>query len=393
MQQGGLPVWQLIVSLILTAFSSLACGVITEESTQKEISDSGVGVSLRSVASSLVSALPMAWSLVCAYEFARALGTVCAPSLSAALQTALTVVFLLIFALAGATVFVYLPRSLGRARSEQYAKTYSPLISFMSLFVPFARLVTSIARRLLRVSGAGDEIGAVSEEDVLDDVEDLDEIDDTQKEMIGNIFELDDVTAEDVMTHRTEIGALPLDATLADVTDIAMRYGYSRLPVFDGSLDNIVGVVYAKDLLSYVGKPSEDFSLRKRMRSTLYVPESCHASDLLLLFKKNKVQFAVVVDEYGGTAGIVTMEDILESIVGDIEDEFDALGLDDVPDTIENDTIGGLLIEQLGRIPDDGEQPTVNAGPLVLTALRTEERRIKTVAVRLADASDVQKDE
>ncbi|MEG1269428.1 MAG: hemolysin family protein, partial [Oscillospiraceae bacterium] len=238
----------------------------------------------------------------------------------------------------------------------------------------------------------------------------LDRIDDSQKEMIGNIFELDNVKAADIMTHRTEIEAVPITASIDDITAIAIEYGYSRIPVYDGTLDHIIGVAYVKDLLPYVGKSSLGTDLSKLLRKTLFVPESCRARDLLIDFKQSKMQLAVVVDEYGGTAGIVSMEDILESIVGDIEDEYDedeklivkssdgslicdgyadiddvydALGIEDIPDEIESDTIGGLLTDLLMRIPKSGEHPSAVYDGIELVALDADERRITGVSARL----------
>ncbi|MEG2939232.1 MAG: CBS domain-containing protein, partial [Oscillospiraceae bacterium] len=175
-----------------------------------------------------------------------------------------------------------------------------PVMLFVGLFSPLARLVTMPARRILKSRGISEEFGSVTEEDVLDTVEELDRIDDSQKEMIGNIFELDNVKAADIMTHRTEIEAVPITASIDDITAIAIEYGYSRIPVYDGTLDHIIGVAYVKDLLPYVGKSSLGTDLSKLLRKTLFVPESCRARDLLIDFKQSKMQLAVVVDEYGG---------------------------------------------------------------------------------------------
>ncbi|MEG1060934.1 MAG: hemolysin family protein [Oscillospiraceae bacterium] len=412
------PIIQLLFSLALSALFFLASGVNLEESTQKEISDSGIGVSLKCVASFIVCVPPLLWAASCVSRISNMLGVLVVSTLSnteSAHQPiwALTLcffVFYIIIALAVAVVCVFLPLSWGRAHSEQYLSKLKPVMLFVGLFSPLARLVTMPARRILKSRGISEEFGSVTEEDVLDTVEELDRIDDSQKEMIGNIFELDNVKAADIMTHRTEIEAVPITASIDDITAIAIEYGYSRIPVYDGTLDHIIGVAYVKDLLPYVGKSSLGTDLSKLLRKTLFVPESCRARDLLIDFKQSKMQLAVVVDEYGGTAGIVSMEDILESIVGDIEDEYDedeklivkssdgslicdgyadiddvydALGIEDIPDEIESDTIGGLLTDLLMRIPKSGEHPSAVYDGIELVALDADERRITGVSARL----------
>ena len=146
-------------------------------------------------------------------------------------------------------------------------------------------------------------------------------IEDSQKEMIDNIFEFDDLDAGDIMTHRTDMTAIEVSRSLEEVAELAIENGYSRIPVYEDDPDSIVGVLYAKDLLKYVGHNiPADLTISKVMRKALYVPETQSCGDLFKAMNDSHTQFAVVVDEYGGTAGIVTLEDVLESIVGNIQD-------------------------------------------------------------------------
>ncbi len=410
------PILPLLISLALSALFFLVSGVLLEQSSAKETAGSGVGVSLKSAAALLLCVPCLLWAAFSADRICRSLGVLAAAAAAGLLGEVpvwLAVLlrwlcFLLLSALCG-MFFVFLPLAWGRAHSERYLRSLRLPLRFVSIFTPLARFLTFPARSLLKARGVSEDLGNLTEEDVLDTVDELDEIDENQKEMIGNIFELDDVRAADIMTHRTEIEAVPTTATVEDITSIAIEYGFSRIPVYEGTLDHIVGVAFVKDLLRYVGKSSEGVDLSRLWRKPLFVPESCRARDLMIDFKQNKMQLAVVVDEYGGTAGIVSMEDILESIVGDIEDEYDeeeayiiknsdgsltcdgfaevedvydALGLEDMPDDIESDTIGGLLTALLKRIPRRGEHPSAVYDGIELVALKADERRITSVSAR-----------
>ncbi len=228
--------------------------------------------------------------------------------------------------------------------------------------------------------------------------------------MIYNVFEFDDRTAEDVMTHRTEIEAVPVEEDIDEALKIAIEEGFSRIPVYEDTLDNVVGVLYAKDLLMLIGKGSgAPRTIRALMRPALYVPESTRCRDLFRQFQQKKVQIAIVVDEYGGTSGMVTMEDLLESIVGEIQDEYDeeeetitqvsdsvyhidgSAALEDVqrllplevPPDADYDTLSGLLTDALGRIPAPGEHPELTLSGIRFTVLEMDERRIGRVKAQL----------
>lgn len=419
----GWPILQMLISLLAISVCMMYTGALVETSSQKEISESGVGLSHKTIAALLLCLPFAAWGFISSADIVHRLGMLTqavdqAYSAPNGLYYIVAVAGFIIAAVASAMLFVLLPFSWGRAHSELYLKRMRFMKPLCTLFIPLSRFITLPARRLLAARGVASEIGSVTEEDVfelMDTAEENEFIDENQKEMIGNIFELDEVAAADIMTHRTEVEAVPLTATVDDIINKAVELGYSRIPVYDGSLDNIVGIACVKDFLPYVGKGTRGVDLAKLMRPTLYVPESCRARELLLDFKQKKIQLAVVVDEYGGTAGIVTMEDILESIVGDIEDEYDEdenlisenpdgsvtcdgyadiedvfemLGFDEVPQDIESETIGGLVTDLLARIPKKGEQPKVRYNNIDLTVLGADERRITRVHVEIISSEE-----
>lgn len=233
-------------------------------------------------------------------------------------------------------------------------------------------------------------------------------IEESQKEMINNIFEFDDTAVGDVMTHRTEIVAVEKGAKISDVVYLATSEGFSRLPVYEGGLDNILGFIHVKDLLCLVGmNPSDNLRLDDFIRPVIYVPERAKCRSVFAEFKKTKSAMAVVVDDYGGTEGILTMEDILEAIVGDIEDEYDEAektvqqldpdtfvieGTVELEDLIEllhipfdedddYDTLGGFMTHMLGRIPREDETPSIKYEGYEFTVMLVEDRRVAKVKI------------
>lgn len=234
--------------------------------------------------------------------------------------------------------------------------------------------------------------------------------------MIENIFEFDDLNAGELMTHRTDIKAIEDTDPLCEAVDVFIETGYSRIPVFHEDIDNIVGLLYAKDLLGYVGgEIPADFKITDIARDAFYVPKSKNCSELFTEMTASKVQLAVVVDEYGGTEGLVTMEDLIESIVGNIQDEYDneeeemrrlsdniytvdgAADIDDVSELIgvklpddDCDTIAGLMLETLGEVPAAGDRPTVEIGGVKFTAVDIEERRITRVLIEKPEQKGAQ---
>lgn len=251
---------------------------------------------------------------------------------------------------------------------------------------------------------------SLTEDEIMDILngEDADDIDDSQKEMISNIFEFDDIEVKDVMTHRTEISAVDIRSDLKDAVSLIIEKGFSRIPVFEDTIDNICGVIYAKDLLALIfDKNPDEHTLSEFVREIKYIPETNNCFELFDSFTSQKIQIAVAVDEYGGTAGLVTMEDLLEAIVGNIQDEYDneaeeiqkvspnvfeVLGTADTEDIAEElgielpedndcDTIGGFVINLIGHIPDENEKPVVEFSGVRFTVISVDDKRIKKLRV------------
>lgn len=292
------------------------------------------------------------------------------------------------------------------------------LLFFSKIFSPLVKVLAVSTNGVVRVLGfnphADEE--TVTEEEIrmmVDVGGEKGVIEDVQKEMINNIFEFDDLDAGDIMTHRTDMVAVEVNDPLNEVVEKAIEDGYSRIPVFEEDQDNIIGLIYVKDLLEYVGKALPEKTLRDIMREPMYVPESKICGDLFKEMTASHTQMAVVVDEYGGTAGIVTLEDIVEAIVGNIQDEYDdeeeeiskinetTFTIDGITNTEEvneltgvelpegsYDTLAGFIIKELGFLPKAGETYEVEYKNLKLTVIEVEDRRIEKVKVEILPVPD-----
>ncbi len=301
-------------------------------------------------------------------------------------------------------------------------KVVGILLGFAKITKPFVRFLSFSTNGIVRLFGFdpnADEENVTEEEIrmMVDAGEEKGVIEDTQAEMIDNIFEFDDLDAGDIMTHRTEMTAIEVTRSLDEVADLCVENGYSRIPVFKENQDNIVGVLYAKDLLRYVGHniPAK-LTLEKIMRKPMYVAEAQAVSDIFKEMNESRTQFAVVVDEYGGTAGILTLEDVLESIVGNIRDEYDddeeeeivkidettftvdgTTSLEDVDGLVgadlpegDYDTIAGFIINLLGYLPDEGTELPIEVDyeNLRFTVLSLDDRRIDEIKVEILPAEE-----
>ncbi len=307
-----------------------------------------------------------------------------------------------------------IPTQLGNRYCEKFAYSNIGFLIFtMKFFIPFCLIIKAFSLFVLKLFKIDpDKVQEeITEEEIrmlVDVGNEIGFIEESQKEMINNIFEFDDTTAGEVMTHRTDIVAVEKNSKISEIIYLAINEGFSRLPVYEKDLDNIIGLIYVKDLLCLVGcNSSEDFKTDDFIRPVIFVPESTRCRALFAEFKKSKAHFAVVVDEYGGTAGIVSMEDVLESIVGDIEDEYDEQEeeIKEISDGIyiiegttkledlselpgiefeENedfDTLGGLIFHELGFIPKDDENSEVIYSGYKFTVISMDERRIDKVKV------------
>ena len=316
------------------------------------------------------------------------------------------------------SVFVYLiPRHI---TTQDPIKAGTRLIGFIVLFrtllFPFVRLNYYLAKAILRIfrvriTRAPEKITEDSIISLVNEGQETGVIDDDEREMIRNVFNLDDKTAGDVMTHRTELCAVSVTDPLDKILDVACGERYSRIPVYKDTVDNIIGIIHIKDLLRI---DPAGFRIDDVLREAEFVPESQKLDEVLNVLRKNSTHLAVVVDEYGGTAGIVTMEDILEELVGNIRDEYDSeeeiieeqevTRLDDntflvaglasietvneqlelnIPDD-EYGTMSGFVIGLLGKIPEENTHPEADYENLhftvessndkIITQLRIEEK-------------------
>ncbi len=313
------------------------------------------------------------------------------------------------------------PKRIAMQKYESISfKIVGVLAFFSGMFKPFVKVLSFSTNLVVRLLGfdpnASEE--EVTEEEIrmlVDAGEEKGVIEESQKEMINNIFEFDDIVAADVMTHRTDIEAVEITDDISEIIEKTLEAGYSRIPVYEEDLDNIKGIVYVKDLLKYVGKNvPKNFKISHIMREAFFFPESKKCRDLFNEMTEKHLQMVFVCDEYGGIAGIVTMEDLLESIVGNMQDEYDneeeeieqvnetTFSLDGTTDIEEveeilgtkfpegeYDTIGGLIMAELGRIPGEDENPTVELLGYRFTVEEVEERRITRItAERLPETEE-----
>ena len=251
----------------------------------------------------------------------------------------------------------------------------------------------------------------VTEEEILDLIDEGEEsgsIEEHERNRIENILDFTDREVSDIMTHRIDITALEDTASLDDTVKLAIDTGYSRIPVYHDDIDNIIGVLYVKDLLRFVPHGcAESFCLKNIVRSVPIVPRNKNCEKLFAMMTEQKVQMAVIVDEYGGTEGLITLEDLVEAILGNIQDEFDdedesikKLGvnsfsvdgltlIEDAEELIgeslgapeDCDTLAALILDNLGRIPEQGEHPVISIGSITLTVTEMEDRRITKVLI------------
>jgi putative hemolysin len=299
-----------------------------------------------------------------------------------------------------------LPRFLVAQSPERWELRLSPVIRALRLtfFAP-AWLMELPARVLFRLAGRrAAPLGDVPDSDELVRLMEIEEsnggIEEPERQMIRGIINLEETSVHEIMVPRIDVLAVDTEATLDDVTQIIMDKGYSRIPLYEETIDNIVGVLYAKDIMKYLagGGDRSTANLRDLARPPFFVPESKKVDELL-------ADMGIVVDEYGGTAGLVTIEDMLEEIVGEIEDEYDReeptvekvserevvvdgrVSIDDLNELLgldlegeDYDTVGGFVYQHLGKIPVVGDE--VQADGLQMRVLSVIGRRIKKVRVK-----------
>ena len=303
------------------------------------------------------------------------------------------------------------PKAIAYAHAERLAFIFAAPVDLLGrVLSPLVWLLTTITQaitRLFGISGAQQE--RVTAEELMILVERGSEqgvIEAEEQQMIGAVLELGGQRAHEVMVPRTDIVALAVTAPLDEIVDTIVSAGHSRIPVYEETIDNVIGILYAKDLLPFLAKTATP-DLRAVLRPPLFVPESISVDDLLHMLQRQKVHIAIVLDEYGGTAGLVTIEDLIEEIVGEIQDEYDveepmvvqisdnearidgrasideltehfAVELDD-EDREQYDTVGGLIYHEIGGVPVVGDEVEIDG--LTLTVESTDGRRVGKVLV------------
>ena len=347
-------------------------------------------------------------------------GTILAPQagvIALLVVTALVSLFTIVF---GELV----PKAIALAHAERLAFLFAPPIDVLGrVLAPLVWLLTTITDAITRLFGISDQQQErFSPEELMILVERGSEqgiIEAEEQQMIGAVLELGQQRVHEVMVPRIDIKALPVTASLDEITEMIVSEGHSRIPIYDETVDNVIGILYAKDLLPFFAR-GEKPEIRSLLRPPLFVPESITVDDLLHNFQRRKVHLAIVLDEYGGTAGLVTIEDLIEEIVGEIQDEYDTeepmieeisdlearvdgrASVDDLTehfgveldgeDREQYDTVGGLVYHEIGGVPTVGD--TVEVDGLTLTVESTDGRRVgKVLVVKRSQNGDAEADE
>lgn len=319
----------------------------------------------------------------------------------------------------------FLPKRIMTFKASNYSYGASGMIVFLySLMIPYLVLVNACSNAFMRLFGfdPGSLDETVTEEEIMMIVGEGEEkgvIEETEKDMIENILDFNDTTASEIMTHRTDISAVEDTASISELVELGIEEGRSRIPIYHDDIDSIIGICYVKDLLPYVGKEIPEFiSLKDIVRPAYYIPETKKCSHLFSEMTERKVQIAIIVDEYGGTSGLITLEDLVESILGNIQDEYDneedeikkvseheftvdgATSIDEISDLTDTelpegdyDTIAGFVTDRLGRILKEDEHPVIEENGLKITVLEVEEQRISKLLIQKEpDESETKED-
>ncbi len=315
------------------------------------------------------------------------------------------------------TILVFgeiVPKSLAVANAESISKRVAKPIEIISTgLFPLIKIFKVIISALYYLFGMKSvkENREITEEDLItliDAGKDEGVIVEEEKEMIRNIFEFGDTMVKEVMIPRVDMACIPSDTKLGSILKLIKKMGHSRIPVYEETIDNIIGILYAKDLLViyeqwYTSK--DKFSLKEIIRKTYFVPENKKIDELLDIFQKDRIQIAIAIDEYGGTAGLITMEDVVEEVVGEIIDEYDKeiklfeiigdniviadaiISIDKINEILnieipENDfeTLGGFIFDLLGRVPKKGEKIKYqNCQMIIEQVVKNRIRRVKII--------------
>lgn len=317
------------------------------------------------------------------------------------------------------------PKRIAMNNPEKFSNAIAyPLYIIYRAVIPLVHALSFLTNLVLRLIGIDPDKNdnQVTEEEIrlmVATSSEEGEIDDSEKEMIDNIFEFNDTIVEDVMTHRVDVEALDIDTSYEEVLKYFETAKYTRIPIFEKTLDDVVGILHAKDVLSCISRMNDisEFSLKEIIRKPVFVPDSKMIDQLFYELKAEKTHIAIVIDEYGGTAGIVTMEDLIEEIVGEVFDEYDdipvgyrkigegqylmdgSLELDEVEKILdidlpvdEYDTLNGFIVSRLGRLPDEDDRSSVEDEGYRFRILKVDEKVIEQVKVEKLEEKE-EKDE
>ncbi len=305
------------------------------------------------------------------------------------------------------------PKTLAIQRSVRTAMAVSyPLRFFFIVFRPFIWLLNNFAKFILGLFGVnvvhGEESHHSSEElqYLLEQGKESGALDSNEHELIKNVFDFNERVVKNIMVPRTKISGIDIDSTAEELLDCLVTEGYSRMPVYDDTVDKIIGIVHAKDILPLLAR-REEFELKDIIRKPYFIPETKKINDLMAELQQKRIQIAIVLDEFGGTAGMVTLEDIVEELVGEIQDEYDeekpivekvnerefivnavASIYDvneslphDLPEDGDFDTVSGWVSDIFGKIPEVGEQHEANG--YNITVLRKSEQNVESVKLEV----------
>ena len=301
------------------------------------------------------------------------------------------------------------PKRLAMKHYEKISfATIGVIKAISTITAPFVKLLTVVTNAISRIFGVGEnEEETVTEEEIkmmVNQGEEKGTIKEEEKELINNVFEFNDITVSEIMRHRKDVFAVDISISNEELLEelSKVEYRYSRIPVYDETIDEIKGILYVKDVLKNINKKS--FRVKSVVKEAYFISQNRLINEVFKELQKNKMQIAIIVDEYGGTAGLITMEDILEELVGDIYDEYDkeekeyekidentyilagSLPIYDVNKLLnagipegDYDTISGFLQEELGRIPEEEEKPVIETEKVTYKIEEYEDKRILKV--------------
>lgn len=337
------------------------------------------------------------------------------------IQVVIAILIILIFVIIVLVAGIIVPKKVAAKDGEKFLyRTIGAIRFFMALFRPLTSLITALSNQVARLFGVSpdDRNDSVTEEEIIMMVSEGHEqgvLEENEAEMINNIFEFNDKEVSDIMTHRKDMVAVNVDMSASDAAELMLSQSYSRYPVYEGDTENIVGILHLKDMMRVLSvRDSQDVTVRGVMRQPYFVPDTQKIDQLFTEMQAKKIHIAIVIDEYGQTAGLIAMEDILEEIVGNIFDEYDpdenyiqqvdagvwtmqgsapldevgeALSIEDL-DEGEFETLNGLLVALLDHIPAEGEKDCVEYAGYRFEILEVENNMIQQVRVTKKESEE-----